>query len=271
MKQQDMFRAYVFDIDNNLRTLNTTIFLQKLNGDWDEVSTERFAFIRTNLLEFGYFNEIDYYKSMINFRKENDDLFVKQILESTRASSWQDFVECVNNASIFAWNTARGHSRSAFKKAAKEMILSNFDGLDYISLIKNQRAYMDFLDIDNSSLTNEEILDYYINICRFYGMENDESAMEVLGVKECHDPGVFKPKAFEVFCEYVKQEFEKILSNMHVENRMTFLERGMHIGISDDDSRTVNILLTSILNRERKNINLKIHVYDTSNGKKKVF
>lgn len=271
MKKQNMLKAYVFDIDDNLRKLSTTIFLQKIDGAWDEVSTERYSQVRMNFKSFGYVDEVDFCKSFVNFRKEKDYLFIDQILTSKPSYSWPDYVECVNNASIYSWCTARGHSKAAFKEASKRMIMSNFEGLDYCSLINNQRTYMDFMNISNINMTDEEVLDYYLNLCKFYGMEDEESSMEVLGIKECHNPSLFKPKAFNAFCEYIKQEFEQLLNNTSEENREALLKQGMHIGFSDDDTGTVSFLVNNISDVINKSFSLKIHIYHTLNGRKKVY
>lgn len=269
MAKNKMFRAYAFDIDNNLRSLDTKMIMRKLNGEVEEISTEEFAKVKKDLKGYGY-QSIDFSEACINFRKENDDLFIEQMLKSKSAPSWFDFVECVNNASLLAWITARGHSREAFKMAFKKMIMSNFHGLDYKSVVRNQRAYMSILDIDNLQMTDEDVIDYYISVCKFYGMENKETSLEVLGVSECHDPRTFKPKAFSMFCDYVAEEFAKVLSNVSEENKQILLEYGMHVGFSDDDSETVNIIVSNLSKEVKKNIDLSIHIYDTLYEKKKI-
>lgn len=273
IKQEDvlskMLKAYAFDIDDNLRKIDTVIFLEDKQGNLKEVTTDEFALIRNNLSEHGL--KIDYQKTFINFREERDDVFIKAIMESEKACSWDDFVECVNNASIFSWITARGHSTKAFKTAAKNMILSNFDGISMQSCVDHQRFYMDIMGIYNKNLTDEEVLDFYINICKFYGMENYDCCLEILNKQECHDPCFFKPKAFRHFCKYVKQEFDGFIDKMDDNSKHLLMKKGMRVGISDDDLKTISVVISDVFNEGEEFEDLKVNIYHTLGCKKKLF
>lgn len=274
IRQEDVLpkilRAYAFDIDDNLRKNNTIIFLKENDGNFKEFTTQEYALIRNNLSEHGL--SIDYDKSFINFREERDDLFIETFMDSERCYSWGDFVECVNNASIFSWITARGHSTKTFKTVAKNMILSNFDGISMKSCVEHQRLYMDIMGIYNKSLTDEEIVDYYIDICKFYGMENHDCCFEILNKKECHDPSIFKPKAFRCFCKYVSQEFDGFINKIDDNNHKSFLtNKGKHVGVSDDDSKTIWVIVADVFNEKKEYEDLNIHIYHTSDCKNKLY
>jgi len=272
MARNKTFKAYVFDLDDNLRVLNTKMIMTKPNGETEEVSTEEFKKIKLDLKGHGYLEKVDFSKACVNFRKEKDCLFIEQILTSKSAASWPDYVECINNAYIHAINTSRGHSISAFEKVTKNMIISNFDGLDYASLVANQREYMGLQNIDHCGMSDEEILDYYISKCRFYPMEDKGTSLSVLGDEECHDPCLFKPRALDNFCEYIEREYNNFLSCIPEHDRYDYLKNGMHVGFSDDDERTMVAIIDNLLNNKKEESKLQVHIYSTSSGiKKKVF
>jgi uncharacterized LabA/DUF88 family protein len=80
--------------------------------------------------------------------------------------AWSDFVEAINNGSIFSIVTARGHTPSVLKEACYNYIVSNTNGIDSNELVRNLEKYRDLADEENVS--KREMIREYLDLCRFY-------------------------------------------------------------------------------------------------------
>jgi len=82
-----------------------------------------------------------------NFRTDGDEQFKVDVFKAKKGPVWNDFVEAINNGSIFSIITARGHSPQTLRDAVYNMIVMNFDGIDRKQLLKNLKKFRTFMNI----------------------------------------------------------------------------------------------------------------------------
>jgi hypothetical protein len=126
---------YAFDWDDNILEMPTEIMVLTEDGGEIGMSTSDFAEHRSKLgvEDFEYKGKIvvgiDNETAFRNFRDENDhNVFkndvIKAIESNSISPSWDDFMECLSNGSLFAIITARGHEKEAMKSGV-EWIIDN--------------------------------------------------------------------------------------------------------------------------------------------------
>mgnify|MGYP003348206588 CR=1 FL=1 len=126
---QHNFKYYAFDWDDNIAEMPTQIILLDKNDQEVPMGTADFAEYRSKVGKepFEYNGKIikDFANQPFrNFRVAGDGQFLKDIMYAEPAPAWDDFVECINSASIFAIITARGHKPSTLKRAIYKYIIS---------------------------------------------------------------------------------------------------------------------------------------------------
>lgn len=126
---------YAFDWDDNILEMPTEIMVLTEDGGEIGMSTSDFAEHRSKLgvEDFEYKGKIvvgiDNKTAFRNFRDENDpNVFkndvIKAIESNSISPSWDDFMECLSNGSLFAIITARGHEKEAMRSGV-EWIIDN--------------------------------------------------------------------------------------------------------------------------------------------------
>ncbi len=76
--------------------------------------------------------------------------FIIDAMGAKPAAAWPDFVEAINNGSIFSIVTARGHTPSVLKEGVYNYIVSNTNGIDSNELVKNlEKSIILFLTYSN--------------------------------------------------------------------------------------------------------------------------
>jgi len=147
-------KYYAFDWDDNLMFMPTKIIVKDDNGKEVEMSTEDFAEYRSRIGKepFSYKGTTivgfasDPFR---NFGTKGDKQFLLDSMKAKPGPAWADFIEAVNNGSIFSIITARGHNPNTLKEAVFNMIASNHMGINKDLLIKNLRKFRDFVGEDN--------------------------------------------------------------------------------------------------------------------------
>lgn len=215
------FKYYAFDWDDNIVQMPTKIVLLDKSGNEVGMDTESFAHYRGMIgkEEFDYEGVIvkDFAPEPFrNFRVSGDKQFLKDIMSAKPAASWDDFVECINSASIFAIITARGHNPLTLKKAVYKYIMSNHDGIDSGAVIKNIRKYNKIFQKYNK----DSSIKGYLDLCKFYPVSFGPMASMA-------SPEEAKVTALREFVEYC----EKINKGMPIK-----------IGFSDDDKRNIDLI-----------------------------
>lgn len=126
---------YAFDWDDNILEMPTEIMVLTEDGGEIGMSTSDFAEHRSKLgvEDFEYKGKIvvgiDNETAFRNFRDENDpNVFKKDVIKAIESNSispsWDDFMECLSNGSLFAIITARGHEKEAMRSGV-EWIIDN--------------------------------------------------------------------------------------------------------------------------------------------------
>jgi hypothetical protein len=239
-------KYYAFDWDDNIQSLPTTINLKSPDEEIVErVSTEEFAHKRNDpiileKLKQGY--EWDYSA----FR--NDEQFFIDEAKSSIGPAWDDFVECVNNASIFAIITARGHSPEAYKKVITKMINTNQNGISKQSVIDNIKKYR-MASGQNVRLSDDQIIQKYVNMCKYYPV-NYPPVKEALGGEGGVDsPEKLKTTALSHFVQFVNK-MSGVLQNK-------IGKREIKVGFSDDDKKNYETMKKYVQDSGMDNITVK--------------
>lgn len=254
-------KYYAFDWDDNIVIMPTQIILKDSEGKEIGMSTEDFAKYRNKLGK----EEFEYKGKNIvgladnafrNFRVNGDKKFLVDAMLAKPGPSWRDFMECINNGSIFAIVTARGHNPNTIKDAIYNYIISNFNGINKQELIKNLKKFRKFTD--EEILSDNKLIKCYLDLCRFYPVSFGKES-EVNPEKE-------KIKALEQFSSYIKEIAGLIHKKAYIKNNIKNFFNPT-IGFSDDDVKNVKAVKQHF---EDKPGNI-IQTYSTASGKKVKF
>ena len=249
-------KYYAFDWDDNLMYMPTKIYLKDDNGKSVGMSTEDFAEYRTEIGKepFNYegntivgFDE----DAFRDFRVNGDKKFLVDAMKAPIGPAWDDFVEAVNNGSIFAIVTARGHTPSVLKNAVYNLIIKNKHGLDKDELVKNLRKYRDISDEED--LSDDELIKTYLEMCKYHPVSFGEGSAA--------NPEELKVSAMKQFMEYVRNLSQRLQEKAFMKNKISNYFTP-YIGFSDDDLKNVEAM--------KKNFDKEsgLDIYHTGGGKK---
>ena len=252
-------KYYAFDWDDNLMYMPTKIYLKDDKGKTVGMSTEDFAEYRTEIGQepFDYeghtivgFDE----DAFRDFRVTGDKKFISDAMTAPTGPAWDDFVEAVNNGSIFAIVTARGHTPSVLKNAIYNLIKKNKHGLDQQELVKNLRKYRDIADEED--LTDDELIRTYLEMCKYHPVSFGEGSAA--------NPEELKVSAMKQFVEYVKNMSQRLQEKAFMKNKISnyFVP---FIGFSDDDLKNVQTM------KKHFDDESGLEIYHTGGGKKTKF
>lgn len=254
-------KYYAFDWDDNIMTMPTKILLKDEDGDEVGMSTEDFAEYRIDIGK----NPFEYEgHTIVGFGEEpfkyfgvkGDRQFIVDSLLAKPGPAWRDFVEAINNGSIFSIVTARGHTPSVIKEACYNLIASNHMGINSNELVKNLEKYRDLAD--EGEMSKKDMIREYLDMCKFYPVSYGEGSAT--------NPEEGKIKALKEFVQFVREMASKIHKKAFLKNKVTnnFVPT---IGFSDDDIRNVE-KVKSAFEKEPDNI---IKTYSTAGGIKKAY
>jgi len=255
-------KYYAFDWDDNIMTMPTKIMVLDDEGNEVGMSTEDFAEYRGIIGKepFQYKGKtiigLDYTTAFRNFRTDGDEQFKTDVFEAEKGPVWNDFVEAINNGSIFSIITARGHSPQTLKDAVYNMIVMDFGGIDKKQLVKNLRKFRNFMNMDK--LSDRELIQNYLDMCKFYPVSYGA------GVES--NPEEAKVDAMREFVTYVKQLSEELNQRAKIKN-LVMNKFIPSIGFSDDDLKNVE-LMKKEFNDDPDNI---LQTYLTKGGIKKKY
>lgn len=211
------YKYYAFDWDDNIVNMPTKIFLKDQDGEEIGMSTDDYAEYRelVGKKEFRYKGKVvvgfaeNPYR---NFRyPTGDKAFLEDALRAEPAKAWGDFVECINNGSIFAIITARGHHPETLRSAVKQYINAYYKGISKDKLIDSLDKYREAAAMSTYDSDDEKI-EEYLNLCRFYPV--------TYGGGDPAGPEKAKVKAMKEFIAYVKDLNQQL---------------DVKVGFSDDD------------------------------------
>ena len=256
-----VMKYYAFDWDDNLMFMSTKIYLKDNNNKSVGMSTEDFAEYRTLIgnEDFNYegntivgFDE-DPFR---DFRVTGDKKFLEDAMKAPTGPAWPDFIEAINNGSIFSIVTARGHTPSILKQGVYNLIKKNMHGLDSNKLAKNLLKYRNLADEDK--LTKDQLIRAYLDMCRFYPVSFGEGSAT--------NPEQAKIEAMEEFVDYVKLTSRNLQTKAMMKNKISNYFTPF-IGFSDDDVRNVDSMKKHF---DKKEDNI-LKTYLTAGGKKKQY
>ena len=149
-------KYYAFDWDDNIVSMPTKIILKDEEGDEVGMSTEDFATYREEIgnepFEFDGHTIVGFAEEPFRwFGVKGDKQFIVDSITAKPAAAWNDFVEAINNGSIFSIITARGHHPDTIKDAIYNLIITNHNGINKDLLVKNLKKYRDIVGLDDKS------------------------------------------------------------------------------------------------------------------------
>ena len=252
-------KYYAFDWDDNLMYMPTKIYLVDDKGKTVGMSTEDFAEYRTEIGKepFKYeghtivnFDE----DAFRDFRVPGDKAFITDAMKAETGPAWSDFIEAVNNGSIFSIITARGHTPSVLKTAIYNLIKQNKHGLSQKELVKNLKKYRDLADEDD--LSDDELVRAYLDMNKYHPVSFGEGSAA--------NPEELKVKAMKEFMGYVQDLSRKLQEKAFMKNKISnyFIP---YIGFSDDDLRNVQAM------KKHFDDESGLDIYHTGGGKKTKF
>jgi len=257
-------RSYIFDWDDNILYMPTTIKMDKKDGSkWVpvEVSTGDFTHIRTN----------PNYRLRNNSQKESfkDFSVSKSFIEDVKkaihndnfAPSVDKFKEALIYANPFAINTARGHKPNIIRDGVKLFIDMVFTDEEKSEMLVNIRNVLN----KSKNLTDDQSIDFYLDeMGEYYPLSSNEFGNRFgLDVSGASSPEHAKKVAVEHFTKKVFNNIEKLVDSDY---------KKFSIGFSDDDLGNVKAVEEFIVD-ELKMMYPEIHfvIYDTSDkGKRKM-
>ena len=253
-------KYYAFDWDDNIVHMPTKILVKDESGNEVGMSTDDFAEFRHQIGKepFNYKGKtiVDYSDSPFrNFRTEGDKDFLVDAMRAKKGPAFDDFREAINNGSLFAIITARGHNPNTIKEAIYNYIISGFNGIDKDELIKNLKKYRSFMGEDE--MTDEELIKSYLELNKYHPVSfgDDKGAV---------NPEEAKVEAMEAFVNYIK-------AMAAVLNKKAFLKKdisnnfnpdNLSIGFSDDDPKNIEVMQKHFKNKP-DNI---VKTYSTAGG-----
>ena len=256
-------KYYAFDWDDNIVHMPTKIFLKDKDGEEVGMSTEDFAEYRHIVGK----KDFDYKGHVIvgfaenpfrNFRTEGDKNFLVDAMKAKKGPAFDDFKEAINNGSIFAIITARGHNPETLKEAVYNYIANDFGGISKDELVKNLRKYRSFVGEDE--MTDKELIDVYLSLNKYHPVSfGDESGAT--------NPEEAKVRAMNDFVDYIKGMAAVLNKKAWLKNDIgnKFVPTKPMIGFSDDDPRNVEVMRKAF---KDKPDNL-VKTYSTAGGIKK--
>ena len=253
-------KYYAFDWDDNIVHMPTKILVKDESGNEVGMSTDDFAEFRHQIGKepFNYKGNtiVGYSDSPFrNFRTDGDKDFLVDAMRAKKGPAFDDFREAINNGSIFAIITARGHNPNTIKEAIYNYIIEGFNGIDKDELIKNLKKYRSFIGEDEMS--DEELIKSYLELNKYHPVSfgDDQGAV---------NPEEAKVDAMEAFVNYIK-------AMAAVLNKKAFLKKdisnkfnpdNLSIGFSDDDPKNIEVMQKHFKNKP-DNI---VKTYSTAGG-----
>ena len=255
-------KYYAFDWDDNIVHMPTKILVKDESGNEVGMSTDDFAEFRHQIGKepFSYKGNtiVGYSDSPFrNFRTEGDKDFLVDAMRAKKGPAFDDFREAINNGSIFAIITARGHNPNTIKEAIYNYIIEGFNGIDKDELIKNLKKYRSFIGEDEMS--DEELIKSYLELNKYHPVSfgDDKGAV---------NPEEAKVEAMENFVSYIKAMAASLNKRAFIKKDISnnFNPDNLSIGFSDDDPKNIEVMQKHFKNKP-DNI---VKTYSTAGGVK---
>jgi hypothetical protein len=178
-------------------------------------------------------------------------------MKAKEGPAFDDFREAINNGSIFAIITARGHNPNTIKQAIYNYIVSGFSGIDKKQLLKNLRKYRTF--VDEEDMSDNEIIKSYLELNKYHPVTFGQGGAE--------SPEELKVMAMDDFVSYIKGMAAVLNKKAYLKKDIAnkFVPSKPMIGFSDDDPRNVEVMKKHFEDKPEK----LVKTYSTATGTKK--
>lgn len=224
-------KYYAFDWDDNIVHMPTKILLKNDKGETVEMSTQDFEIFKSKIGK----QTFDYKGNKIvgpdenflyNFSENNDDSFIPDSEVAKPGPAFDDFKEAINNGSIFAIITARGHNPETIKRAIYNYIMTGFGGIDKDELVRNLRKYRKMADLSGKMSPNN-LIKWYLSLNKYYTVAFKNPNVDVPQAKV---------KSMKEFIRYVYRKSQELNNKAYLKNRVSnnFVPTRITIGFSDD-------------------------------------
>lgn len=179
------FKFYIFDWDDNILRMPTSIYLEKLqpDGTWapHKVSTSVYSLVRQDSAHYRLADN----SRDVAFREFQDSRppDVNTFLRDTRAAirkvvngeeppcpSYATFKKTLVEGRLFAIVTARGHSSETLRHGVEIFIAEALDDSERETMMANLRGYRRCYDGIVDFGTDAEELDYYLSLNRYHAV-----------------------------------------------------------------------------------------------------
>jgi len=258
-------RSYIFDWDDNILYMPTTIKMDKKVGDkWvpEDVSTEDYAHVRTS--------------PEYRLRNNNPDLAFKDFRDSEPfirdtkkaihnnkfAPSADKFKEALIFANPFGINTARGHKPEILRDGVRLFIDMVFTDEEKSKMVDNIRKILN----QSKGLSDDQTIDFYLDEMGEYYPVSSKEFGKRFGLETsggAANPEHAKKIAIEHFVRKIFKNIKTLINSEY---------KKMSVGFSDDDVRNVRAV-EQFIEDELNKMYPEFHfvVYDTSEkGKRKM-
>jgi hypothetical protein len=268
MKKIDKLLYYSFDWDDNILHMPTFIYMDKLvDGNWQPISVtpSEFAIVRNDSnYRIRENNSIIAFQDFRDFGPKGSDVFLEDVkhavLEKHYGPSWDKFIRCLTEGSIFAIVTARGHEYDTLKKGVKWVIDNCLTKEQQDSMYENCLKFAKLFNknssyIKSSGLFSENtLIKEYLDSCKFYGVGTPMS--ESFKQEFNFDDSIKTEEAKRLV-------LEKFMEICHQNGKL--VDAKVCLGFSDDDKKNVEHVKDFFHFKSKIYSNMKLNVYDTSN------
>lgn len=235
-------KYYSFDWDDNILHMPTKILMdRKTESGWEpvDVSTTEFTIVRHDTENYRLRNgsDIEAFSEFRDTGSRKNKAFLEDTISAVNANkkapSWNKFIRCLTEGSLFSIITARGHEPESIREAI-EWILDNVlteeqKFLMYSNCLKfaywfSPHNIDDYPRIARGQFSKNELIKNYLDTCSYYGVSSKSFADE-FGSGSAKNPEEAKKKALNKFVDTCNSFATKIGAS------------SVSIGFSDDDPK----------------------------------
>ncbi|MBR0057068.1 MAG: hypothetical protein IJP66_07040 [Kiritimatiellae bacterium] len=185
------FKFYIFDWDDNILKMPTSIYLEKLrpDGTWapHKVSTSTYSVVRRDTAHYRLANNSrdEAFREFQDSRPPDVNTFLRDTREAIRkvasgeeapCPSYSTFRRTLIEGRLFAIVTARGHSAETLRHGVETFIAEALTDEDREEMMANLRGYRCCYDGIEDFGTDAEELDYYLSLNRYHAVTSPDFA-----------------------------------------------------------------------------------------------
>ncbi|MBP5542922.1 MAG: hypothetical protein ILM98_02510 [Kiritimatiellae bacterium] len=271
------FKFYIFDWDDNILRMPTSIYLDKLqpDGTWapHKVSTSTYSVVRQDTAHYRLAGNSrdEAFREFQDSRSPDVNTFIRDTREAIRrvvsgeeqpCPSYSTFRKTLVEGRLFAIVTARGHSAETLRHGVELFIEEALTDAERATMMANLRGYRRCYDGVKEFGTDAEELDYYLSLNRYHAVTSPDfnAWLERKFSKKVH-PEERKQFAIGDFVEHVI----RIVGHSIATGGGGW--KPISVGFSDDDPGNIALVQKYISDALSKRFpDVTFCVYDTSDA-----